>query len=126
MSSDLCVKRLEREYLALKRSPPALVLAAPLEKDIRQWLFVLDGPADTPYAGGQYLGTITFPATYPYAPPSIRMLTPSGRFVPNERICLSMSDFHPVRNNRAAGNAAAAAAVAAAVAAGGRACASTH
>jgi ubiquitin-conjugating enzyme E2 J2 len=88
MSSDLCVKRLEREYLALKRSPPALVLAAPLEKDIRQWLFVLDGPADTPYAGGQYLGTITFPATYPYAPPSIRMLTPTGRFVPNERICL--------------------------------------
>ena len=97
MSSDLCVKRLEREYLALKRSPPALVLAAPLEKDIRQWLFVLDGPADTPYTGGQYLGTITFPPTYPYAPPSIRVLTPSGRFVPNERICLSMSDFHPVR-----------------------------
>jgi len=26
---------------------------------------------------------------------SIRMLTPSGRFEPNQRICLSMSDFHP-------------------------------
>ena len=23
------------------------------------------------------------------------MLTPSGRFEPNDRICLSMSDFHP-------------------------------
>jgi ubiquitin-conjugating enzyme E2 J2 len=23
------------------------------------------------------------------------MLTPSGRFEPNQRICLSMSDFHP-------------------------------
>jgi ubiquitin-protein ligase len=32
---------------------------------------------------------------YPFKPPSIRMLTPSGRFEPNQRICLSMSDFHP-------------------------------
>lgn len=28
-------------------------------------------------------------------PPSIRMITPSGRFKPKERICLSLSDFHP-------------------------------
>ena len=31
----------------------------------------------------------------PYKPPSIMMLTPSGRFKPATRICLSMSDFHP-------------------------------
>ena len=28
-------------------------------------------------------------------PPAVIMLTPSGRFKPNRRICLSMSDFHP-------------------------------
>lgn len=32
---------------------------------------------------------------YPFKPPSIMMLTPSGRFVPGARICLSISDFHP-------------------------------
>ena len=28
-------------------------------------------------------------------PPAIKMITPNGRFVPNSRICLSISDFHP-------------------------------
>jgi ubiquitin-conjugating enzyme E2 J2 len=28
-------------------------------------------------------------------PPAIRMFTPSGRFVTNTRLCLSISDFHP-------------------------------
>ena len=45
--------------------------------------------------GGFYHGKIKFPAQYPYKPPSIYMITPSGRFKPNVRLCLSMSDFHP-------------------------------
>ena len=28
-------------------------------------------------------------------PPTIRMTTPSGRFQPDTRLCLTMSDFHP-------------------------------
>ena len=36
-----------------------------------------------------------FPADYPFAPPAIRMHTPSGRFQPSTRLCLSISDFHP-------------------------------
>ena len=42
-----------------------------------------------------YHGRIVFPAQYPFKPPSISMLTPSGRFEPGARLCLSMSDFHP-------------------------------
>ena len=38
---------------------------------------------------------LKFPADYPYKPPSILMYTPNGRFIPNQRLCLSMSDFHP-------------------------------
>lgn len=34
---------------------------------------------------------------YPFKPPAIMMLTPSGRFATGTRLCLSMSDFHPVR-----------------------------
>lgn len=33
---------------------------------------------------------------YPFKPPAIMMLTPSGRFATGTRLCLSMSDFHPV------------------------------
>ncbi|KAL8644553.1 MAG: hypothetical protein Q9210_007199, partial [Variospora velana] len=48
-----------------------------------------------------YWGTLLFPANYPFAPPSIRMHTPSGRFQPSTRLCLSISDFHPKSFNPA-------------------------
>jgi ubiquitin-conjugating enzyme E2 J2 len=53
------------------------------------------GPRGSPYEGGKYHGKLIFPAAYPYKPPSIMMITPSGRFKTNTRLCLSMSDFHP-------------------------------
>lgn len=36
-----------------------------------------------------------FPPDYPFKPPAIRMHTPSGRFQPSSRLCLTISDFHP-------------------------------
>jgi ubiquitin-conjugating enzyme E2 J2 len=57
--------------------------------------YVIEGSAKTPYAGGIYHGKLIFPRDYPLKPPSVMMLTPSGRFQPNRRLCLSMSDFHP-------------------------------
>lgn len=40
--------------------------------------YVLEGQDDTPYEGGYYHGKIIFPPQYPFKPPSILMLTPSG------------------------------------------------
>lgn len=57
--------------------------------------YVIQGPPETPYEGGEYYGRITFPPEYPFKPPTIRMTTPSGRFQPDTRLCLTMSDFHP-------------------------------
>lgn len=62
---------------------------------------MITGPEDTPYHGGQYWGTLIFPPNYPFAPPAIRMHTPSGRFQPSTRLCLSISDFHPKSFNPA-------------------------
>ena len=95
MTTALCAKRLERELIALRKSPPELLQACPLEKDIRTWMYVMDGSPDTPFAGGQYIGMVKFPAQYPYKPPDILMLTPNGRFKPGEKICMSMTSFHP-------------------------------
>lgn len=35
------------------------------------------------------------PSEYPFKPPEVYMLTPSGRFEINKKICLSISSFHP-------------------------------
>lgn len=47
------------------------------------------------FIGGFYHGKLIFPPDFPFKPPSIFMLTPSGRFQTNTRLCLSISDFHP-------------------------------
>ena len=56
---------------------------------------MIAGPEDSPYEGGMYHGKLVFPKNFPYAPPSIYMFTPSGRFETKTRLCLSISDFHP-------------------------------
>lgn len=66
-----------------------------------RWHYILTGPPGTPYEHGQYWGTLMFPPEYPFAPPAIRMHTPSGRFQPSTRLCLSISDFHPKSFNPA-------------------------
>jgi ubiquitin-conjugating enzyme E2 J2 len=66
-----------------------------------RWHYILTGPPNTPYEGGQYWGSLMFPSDYPFAPPAIRMHTPSGRFQPSTRLCLSISDFHPKSFNPA-------------------------
>lgn len=60
-----------------------------------EWYYCVQGPPGTPFERGYYLGTVIFPPNYPFAPPAIRMITPSGRFEVGSRLCLSISDFHP-------------------------------
>ena len=42
-----------------------------------------------------YHGVIMFPKDYPWKPPEIKMLTPTGKFGVGINICLSMSSYHP-------------------------------
>uniref|UniRef100_A0A7S1KNP0 UBC core domain-containing protein n=1 Tax=Percolomonas cosmopolitus TaxID=63605 RepID=A0A7S1KNP0_9EUKA len=89
-----CIRRLQREYQQIQKNPPPNISARPLENNITTWYYVIHSLTDTPYSG-YYFGKIQFPYNYPYKPPSILMLTPNGRFHVNQRLCLSMSDFHP-------------------------------
>ncbi|CAD6506395.1 BgTH12-07321 [Blumeria graminis f. sp. triticale] len=101
MASRAANKRLTREYQAISQNPPPFIVAHPSEANILEWHYILTGPPDTPYQDGQYWGTLIFPSNYPFAPPAIRMHTPSGRFQPSTRLCLSISDFHPKSFNPA-------------------------
>ncbi|KAH7139557.1 ubiquitin-conjugating enzyme E2 6 [Dendryphion nanum] len=101
MATPQATKRLSKEYISITKSPPPYIIAHPSERNILEWHYILTGPPDTPYDGGQYWGTLMFPPDYPFAPPAIRMHTPSGRFQPSTRLCLSISDFHPKSFNPA-------------------------
>lgn len=79
----------------MQLEPPPFVWAAPDEKNILTWNFIIRGPPGSPYEGGEYHGALLFPSEYPFKPPGIKMYTPSGRFHPDKKICFSMSDFHP-------------------------------
>ncbi|RHY64541.1 hypothetical protein DYB30_001493 [Aphanomyces astaci] len=90
---DLATKRLRKEYTAMKKKPVENIEAVPLETNILEWHYVIRGIGL--YEGGYYHGKLKFPPDYPMKPPSVYMITPSGRFESNVRLCLSMSDFHP-------------------------------
>ena len=97
MSSSPAIRRLRKDYLSIAQCPTPGVLVSSSEKSILICHFILHGPIfhDTPFEGGVYHGTLTFPPNFPMGPPTIRVVTESGRFEPSKKICMSMSDFHP-------------------------------
>ncbi len=64
----------------------------PVGDNLFNWVATLTGPDGTPYNGLSYKLNLTFPARYPYAPPSVRFQTPI--FHPNVddqgNICLDI------------------------------------
>jgi len=88
--------RLKKELKALLESPPPYIPAVAVDdRDMTAWHFLMRGPPDTPYEGGWYVGRVRFPPDYPFKPPALFMVTPSGRFATGVSICTSMSEFHP-------------------------------
>lgn len=79
MASKGAYKRLSKEYQALVKTPTPLIVAKPLDSNILEWHYIITGPPDSPYSGGEYWGRLSFPAEYPFKPPSIKMSTPNGR-----------------------------------------------
>ncbi|KAI8105776.1 hypothetical protein M9434_000357 [Picochlorum sp. BPE23] len=91
-----CIKRLQKELKQLHENPLPGIHAEPSASSLREWHYVIIGDKDSVFTGGVYHGTISFPEDYPFSPPtSIRMRTPNGRFIPNEKICLSITSYHP-------------------------------
>ena len=88
-------KRLKRDMKLITSDPIPAIDVALDEDDILGWHFVIHGREGTPYQDGVYHGRLVFPPTFPFGPPKILFLTPNGRFKVNERICFSLSDFHP-------------------------------
>jgi len=96
-TNNSAVKRIMHEMREMAEEPHYQYSAAPLEDNIFEWHFTIRGPKDTEFEGGCYHGRIILPPEYPFKPPSILLLTPSGRFDVNKKICLSNTSYHPER-----------------------------
>ncbi|KAJ7738461.1 ubiquitin-conjugating enzyme/RWD-like protein [Mycena maculata] len=92
--NNSAVKRIMQEARELANDPSPEYSAAPLEDDIFEWHCTLRGPAGTEFEGGLYHFRILLPAEYPFRPPSLMMLTPSGRFETDTKICISFTNYH--------------------------------
>ena len=71
------------------------VRIGPFGNNLLRWHFSVSGPPSSDFANGIYHGRVLLPKDYPGSPPRIQVLTPSGRFLPGQDICLSASSFHP-------------------------------
>ncbi|GAA6013127.1 hypothetical protein JCM11491_005189 [Sporobolomyces phaffii] len=89
------VRRLLQEAAELGNDDSPDYNAAPLESDLFDWHFTIRGLSASQFEGGVYHGRMILPSEYPFKPPEIYLLTPSGRFEVNRKICLSISSFHP-------------------------------
>lgn len=71
------------------------VRMGPMGRNLLHWHFSVQGTPNSVYEKGVYHGRIVLPKDYPMSPPRVQMLTPSGRFIPGNDICLSASSYHP-------------------------------
>lgn len=86
-------KRLFNEYKNLTSSPPDGITAGPIsESNLFLWEALIAGPPGTPYAGGLFPATLTFPTDYPLSPPTMRFQCElfHPNVYPNGTVCISI------------------------------------
>jgi ubiquitin-conjugating enzyme E2 J2 len=89
-------RRIQRELSDFRLSPPPFVPKIGMSDDnMRRLYFLIEGPTDSPYEGGEYILCAELASDYPMSAPVIRMLTPSGRFDVNQSICTTFTHYHP-------------------------------
>ena len=71
----MAMKRIKRELDEIKKNPPAEVMAGPSNDDLFVWEGMLNGPEDSPYAGGVFKFVIHFKEDHPMSPPDIKFIT---------------------------------------------------
>lgn len=70
------IKRIGKEYEEITKNPPAgMTISLVDESDLHKWIITMDGPKNSPYAGGKFTLNLVLPAEYPFKPPKISFKT---------------------------------------------------
>ena len=95
LTDNLTLRRIRTEMREILEDRNPCYTASPLSDDIFEWHFTIRGPPDSAFEGGVYHGRIILPPEYPKKPPNIVFLTENGRWQTHQKICLSVSAYHP-------------------------------
>ena len=88
-------KRLNADIKALADDPPSPYIRYLVDQsNMDHWFFMIIGEPDSPMEGGEYIGQLVIPPDYPYHPIDFVMLTPSGRFKTDVKICFDITGYH--------------------------------
>lgn len=90
----ICSKRINKELIELRSTVIPNVHVAVDPDDMLSWYGMIYGLDEPHYRGGEYIFNIKLSPRYPFEPPDIFFLTPSGRFQTNVKICFSNSSYH--------------------------------
>jgi ubiquitin-conjugating enzyme E2 G2 len=75
--NSTAAKRLMTEYKQLTNDPPDGISAGPVDEDnFFVWECLIQGPEETPYEGGLFSASLTFPDDYPLSPPVMKFTCP--------------------------------------------------
>merc|ERR1712183_874680 len=91
-TSDMAMKRINKEINDLKKSPIENIKISYDEKDIFKWDAYITGPEKSPYSGHVFKVCIKFPTDYPFKPPKVHMDTKifHPNIDQNGQICLDI------------------------------------
>ena len=95
MPNKKFIRRVTRDMEDIRKNPLEYLSVYVDSDNLHKWYFKIHGHEDGPFKGGEFLGVIELPETYPFKAPDFTMLTPNGRFDIGKKICMSNSGFHP-------------------------------
>eukprot|EP00823_Brevimastigomonas_motovehiculus_P003823 TRINITY_DN2396_c0_g1_i1.p1 TRINITY_DN2396_c0_g1~~TRINITY_DN2396_c0_g1_i1.p1 ORF type:complete len:154 (+),score=24.47 TRINITY_DN2396_c0_g1_i1:106-567(+) len=75
-SIEAAIRRMQKEAKDIKKESPTGYSAAPIsDKDLFKWNASIQGPKDSPYAGGVFKLEIAYPTTFPFKSPKVKFTT---------------------------------------------------